>query len=172
MDEDKTGRKYLVRLSGEAINFEERISVVRTMFPFVGAKTALQEQHFAKGYAYSCRIYAIQKQEEWAFMKHYLEQALEEYQRSYEEAGTPEAIANLLWALCLGYTFSVDGETVGVEGEEYTRNCYETGLLLVDILREYKGYEVMAEYYHTLLHVIGMDDNGEGVAFKKAVGRT
>ena len=111
----------------------------------------------------------METREEWESMKHILTLATEEYQRSYEEAGTPEAIANLLWALCLEYTFSAEGETEGVEREEYTGNCYETGLLLVDILREYKVYEALAEYYNTLLHVIGMDGNGVGVEVNNAV---
>lgn len=174
MDEDQTesNQRSSGKMYGKTLTWEEQLTVVRTMFPFVSTKAALQEKHFAKGYAYSCRIYAMEKREEWASMKQYLELALTEYQRSYEETGIPEAIANLLWALCLGYTFSVDGETVGAESEEYIRDCYETGALLIGILKEYKDYEMLAEYYHTLLHVIGMDGNGAGVAVKKAVGRT
>ncbi len=156
----------------ETLTWEQQISVVRTMFPFVSTKAALQEKHFAKGDAYSCRIYAMENREERESMKQYLEQALEEYQRSYEETGTPEAIANLLWALCLGYVTSVDGETVGAEREAYTRDCYETGTLLIGFLKEYKAYEALAEYYSSLLHVIGMDGNGAGVDFNEAVGRT
>lgn len=173
MDDDKTGRNH--RNSGgmyrKTLAWEEQLTVVRTMFPFVSTKAALQEKHFAKGYAYSCRIYAMQKQEEWASMKQYLEQALEGYQRSYEEAGTPEAIVNLLWALCLGYVIFADGKSTGATREEYTKSCYETGMLLIGILREHKAYEALAEYYSTLLYVIGMDGNGAGVDFCKKVGR-
>ena len=171
MDEDKSegNQRSNGKMFGRTLTWEEQLTVVRTMFPFVSTKEALQEKHFVKGYACSCRIYAMENREEWTSMKRYLEAALTEYQRSYEEAGTPEAIANLLWALCLGYTFSVDGETVGVEREEYIGHCYETGLLLIGILREYKAYEELAEYYHTLLHVIGLDGNGAGVDFSKAV---
>jgi hypothetical protein len=164
MDEDKTGNNHRSSekrfLLGKKLTWEEQLTVVRTMFPFVSTKAALQDKHFAKGYAYSCRIFAMERREEWTSMKQYLEPALTEYQRSYEEAGTPEAIANLLWALCLGYTLALDVETVGAESEEYTRDCYETGLLMIEILREYKAYEALAEYYNTLLHVIGMDGNG------------
>ena len=172
MDEDKTGNndRRIRRVAKTALSWEEQLTVVRTMFPFISTKTALKEEHFVKGYAYSCRIYAMEKREEWVSMKQYLELASEEYQRSYEEAGTPEAIANLLWALCLGYTFSADVEMVGVESEEYTRQCYETATLLIGILREYKVYEELGEYYNTLLHVIGMDGNGAGVDFYKKVG--
>ena len=172
MEEDKTGSNHRNsgKMYGKALTWEEQLTVVRAMFPVVSTKAALQEKHFAKGYAYSCRIYAMERRAEWTSIKQYLEMALEEYQRSYEEAGTPEAIANLLWALCLEYTFSADGESVGVESEEYTRNCYETGLLLVDILREYKAYEALAEYYNTLLNLIGMGEGG--VDFSIAVGRT
>lgn len=131
-----------------------------SMFPFISSKAALQERHFVRGYACSCRIFAMETREEWESVKQYLEVALEEYQRSYEEAGTPEAIVNLLWALCLGYTLFADGKMVGVEREEYIRDCCETGMLLVGILREYKVYEEWAEYYHTLLDMIGMDGNG------------
>ncbi len=152
--------------------WEQKLEALRMMFPFVSSKTALTERHFIRGYACSCRIFAMETREEWESVKQYLETALEEYQRSYEEAGTPEAIANLLWALCLGYTFSADVETVGVESEEYTRHCYETGTLLIGILGEYKAYEALAEYYATLLHVIGMDGNGAGVDINKKVGRT
>lgn len=184
MDDDKTGRNHrsIGRTYGETqrdlmqmdsrlenLAWEKQMSVIRTMFPFVSTKAALQEKHFVKGYACSCRIYAMENRDEWSSMKKYLELALEEYQRSYEEAGTPEAIANLLWALCLGYTFAVDVETVGAESEEYIRDCYETGMLFIGILREYKAYEALAEYYNTLLHVIGMDGNGAGVEFNKAV---
>lgn len=152
--------------------WEKQMSVIRTMFPFVSSKTALQDKHFVKGYACSCRIFAMENRDEWTSMRKYLELALTEYQRSYEETGTPEAIANLLWALCLGYVTSVDGESPEATKEEYSGQCYETGRLLIGILREYKAYEALAEYYHTLLHVIGMDGNGEGVEFNKAVGRT
>ncbi len=174
MDAGQTERNHRNsgKLYGKTLTWEEQLTVVRNMFPFVSTKEALQEKHFIRGYACSCRIYAMQKREEWTSVKYILAQASEEYQRSYEEAGTPEAIANLLWALCLGYTFSADVETVGVESEEYTRQCYETGKLLVEILREYKAYEALAEYYAMLLHVIGMDGNGAGVDFNKAVGRT
>ena len=140
--------------------WEQRLAVLRTMFPFVSSKTALTEQHFIRGYACSCRIFAMETREEWELARKYLDAATEEYQRSYEEAGTPEAIANLLWAVCLGYTLSADVETVGVESEAYTGACYETATLLIGILREYKVYEALAEYYNTLLHVIGMDGNG------------
>ncbi len=187
MDEEQTGNKRsggervygklqrnLIRreLKIEELPWEQKLLLLRSAFPFVSTKTALTDGHFMRGYACSCRIYAMETREEWESAKQYLETALEEYQRSYEEAGTPEAIANLLWALCLGYTFSADVETVGVEREEYIRDCYETGTLLIGILGEYKAYEALAEYYNTLLHVIGMDGNGAGVDFKKAVGRT
>ncbi len=171
MDDDKTGRNPLLRLKAGELDFEEQLTVVRNMFPFISTKAAMKEKHFAKGYAYSCRIYAIEKQDEWASMKHYLEQALEEYQRSYEEAGTPEAIANLLWALCLGYVSSAEEDVLGTTGEEYTRGCYETGRLLIAILKEFKEYEALAEYYHTLLHVIGMAGKRAGVDLNKKMGR-
>ena len=150
--------------------WEQRLAALRTMFPFVSSKAALTEQHFIRGYACSCRIFAMETKEEWESMRTYLDAATEEYQRSYEEAGTPEAIANLLWAVCLGYTVSADVETVGVESGEYTRHCYETTALLIGILREYKAYEELAEYYTKLLHVIGMDGNGEGVDLYEKVG--
>ncbi len=174
MDEDQTGSKHRNNrnVCGKMLTWEEQLSVMRTMFPFVSTKVALQEKHFVKGYACSCRIFAMENREEWASVKKYLEPALEAYQRSYEEAGAPEAVANLLWALCLGYTLSADVKAVGAESEEYSRDCYETGLLLVDILREYEAYEELAEYYKTLLHVIGMDGNRTGVEFCVAVGRT
>ncbi|MBQ8548584.1 MAG: hypothetical protein IJ427_08805 [Lachnospiraceae bacterium] len=184
MDDDKTGRKH--RSSGcvhgetprdemrmdcrlENLAWEKQMSVLRSMFPLVSTKAALQEKHFVRGYACSCRIFAMENRDEWVSMKQYLELALEEYQRSYEETGTPEAVANHLWALCLGYTFAVDVETVGAESEAYTRDCCETGMLLINILREYEAYEALAEYYYRLLHVIGMDGNGAGVEFNKAV---
>jgi len=171
MDEDKSEGNHQSngKMFGRTLTWEEQLTVVRTMFPFVSTKEALKEKHFVRGYAYSCRIYAMEKREEWTSMKHILALALTEYQRSYEEAGTPEAIANLLWALCLGYVSSVEGEKVGAEKEEYNRECYETGRLLVGILRENKAYEELAEYYKTLLHVIGMDGNGAGVDLSKAV---
>ena len=174
MDEEQTeGNHHKDRNEwGKTLRWEERLSVIRTMFPFVSTKAALQEKHFVKGYACSCRIFAMENREEWASVKKYLEPALEAYQRSYEEAGTPEAVANLLWALCLGYTLALDVETVGAESEEYTRSCYETGRLLINILREFNEYEALAEYYKTLLHVIGMDGNGVGAEFRVAVGRT
>lgn len=140
--------------------WEQKMEALRRMFPFVSSKAALQEKHFVRGYACSCRIFAMEKREEWNSMKQYLELATEEYQRSYEEAGTPEAIANLLWALCLRYTFSADVKQVGAESETYTGECYETATLLIGILRESEAYEALAEYYNTLLHVIGMDGNG------------
>ena len=162
MDEDQTERNH--RNSGSAawktLTWEKQIAAVRSMFPFVSSKTAFEERHFVRGYACSCRIFAMETREEWESMANYLDVATEEYQRSYEETGTPEAVANLLWAVSLGYTFSADVRTVGVESEEYTRDCYETGLLLVDILREYKAYEALAVYYNRLLHVTGMDGNG------------
>lgn len=184
MDDDKIGRKH--RSSGcvhgetprdemrmdsrmDSVAWEKQMLVLRTMFPLVSTKAALQEKHFVRGYACSCRIFAMETRKEWESMRKYLDAATEEYQRSYEEAGTPEAIANLLWALCLGYTFAVDVETVGAEREACTRDCYETGMLLIDILREYEAYEALAEYYHRLLHVIGMDGNGVGVEFSKAM---
>ena len=175
MDEDKTESK---RSSGEsayeerqrdmirrgfkveAFTWEQKLAVIRNLFPFVSSKAALQEPHFVRGYACSCRIFAMETREEWEPVKQYLTLATEEYQRSYEEAGTPEAIANLLWALCLGYVAFVEGETVRAEREAYTRDCHETGLLLIGILREYEVYEELAEYYKTLLYVIGMDGNG------------
>ena len=187
MDEENIGRTYcgvgseqgelkqnLVQreLKFEVFTWEQKIALLRNLFPFVSSKTALQEPHFLRGYACSCRIFAMETMEEWESVKQYLEMAFAEYQRSYEETGTPEAVANLLWALCVGYTLLVDGETVGVEREEYTRNCYETGRLLVEILREYKAYDALAEYYNSLLYVIGMDGNGVGVKFYKKMGRT
>ena len=152
----------------EALPWEQKLAVLRNLFPFVSSKSALQEPHFVRGYACSCRIFAMEKSEEYS-MELYLDMAVEEYQRSYEEAGTPEAIANLLWALCLGYTFSMDVKQVGAESEEYGWDCYETGILLIGILREYKAYEALAEYYRRLLHVIGMDGNGAGVDLGNAV---
>lgn len=140
--------------------WEQRLAALRTMFPFVSSKTALTEQHFIRGYACSCRIFAMETREEWELARKYLDAATEAYQRSYEETGTPEAIANLLWAVCLWYTLSADVETVGVESEAYTGACFETATLLIGILWEYKAYEALAEYYNTLLHVIGMDGNG------------
>ena len=140
--------------------WEQRLAALRTMFPFVSSKTALTGQHFIRGYACSCRIFAMETREEWELARKYLDAATEAYQRSYEETGTPEAIANLLWAVCLGYTLSADVERMGVESEAYTGACYETATLLIGILREYKTYEALAEYYNTLLHVIGMDGNG------------
>lgn len=184
MDDDKTGRKHksIGSMYGETprdeiqtdfrlenLAWEKQTSVLRSMFPLVSSKTALQEKHFVRGYACSCWIFAMETRKEWESMRKYLDAATEEYQRSYEEAGTPEAIANLLWALCLEYTFAVDVETVGAESEAYTRDCYETGMLLIDILREYEAYEALAEYYYRLLHVIGMDGNGAGVEFSKAM---
>lgn len=162
MGDDNIGRKR----SGVGSLYGE---LQRNMFPFVCSKAALREQHFVRGYACSCRIFAMETGEEWESMRQYLEQATEEYQRSYEEAGTPEAIANLLWALCLGYVTSVDGETVGAESEEYARDCYETGMLLIDVLREFKAYEALAEYYLEVLYLIGMAGNGAGVEVNKAV---
>ena len=150
--------------------WEQKLAALRTMFPFVSSKAALTERHFIRGYACSCRIFAMETGKDFESLGKYLDVATEEYQRSYEEAGTPEAIANLLWAVCLGYTFSADEETVGVESEEYTGHCYETATLLIGILREYKAYEELAEYYNTLLHVIGMDGNGAGVERYKKVG--
>lgn len=161
MDESKTGRN---------LNWEEQRSVFQTMFPCVSTKTALQEKHFVKGYACSCRIYAMESREEWSSMKQYLEQALEEYQRSYEETGTPEAVANLLWGLCVGYVSSVDGEIPDATRGEYTRSCYETGMLLIGILRESKEYAALAEYYLALQYFIGMVGNEAGVDYNKAVG--
>ena len=172
MDEDQTGRNH--RNSGRVIwkelTWEKQIAAVRSMFPFVSSKTAFAERHFVRGYACSCRIFAMETREEWESMENYLDVATEEYQRSYEETGTPEAVANLLWALCLGYTFSADVKTMGVESEEYIRDCYETGLLLIGILREYKEYKALAAYYAKLLHVIGMDGNKAGVDVIKEVG--
>ena len=172
MEADKTGREHknIRRMQVEATTWETRMPVLRTMFPFVGTKTALQDKHFTKGYAYSCRIYAMEKQGDWISMKQYLEQAMEEYQRSYEECGTLESVANLLWALCLGYVSSVDGEIPEVTREEYTQSCYETGMLLIGILRESKEYRALAEYYFALLYFIGMMGNEAGVEFNKAVG--
>ena len=172
MDEDQTEDKQRNSgtICGKVLTWEEQLSVMRNMFPFVSSKAALQDKHFVRGYACSCRIFAMETREEWESMRKYLDAATEEYQRSYEEAGTTEAIANLLWALCLGYTFSVDVETVGVESEEYTRQCYETAILLIGILREYKEYEALGEYYSTLLHVIGMEGNGAGVDLYKKMG--
>lgn len=185
MDEDQTEDKHrnegsmceepkrnlrLTEFRVGEFTWEQRLAVLRTMFPFVSSKAALTEQHFVRGYACSCRIYAMETREEWESMENYLDVATEEYQRSYEETGTPEAVANLLWAVCLGYTFSADVKTVGVESEEYTRDCYETATLLIGILREYKAYEELAEYYNTLLHVIGMDGNRAGVERYKRVG--
>ena len=174
MDEDNTENNHQDNgaMHGKTLTWEEQLSVVRTMFPFISSKVALRDAHFVKGYAYSCRIFAMETREEWESLKRILSLATEAYQRSYEEAGTPEAIANLLWALCLGYTFSTDVETVGVESEEYSRGCYETGMLLIGILREYKEYAALAGYYKTLLHVIGVDGNEVGVEFRKKVGRT
>ncbi|MBQ8800119.1 MAG: hypothetical protein IJZ55_11200 [Lachnospiraceae bacterium] len=150
--------------------WEQYSSVFRTMFPIVSTKTALQDTHFTKGFAHSCQIYAIETKERWASMKQHLEQALEEYRKSYEESGTLESVANLLWALCLGYACSVDGEAVRGENTEYTKNCYETGMLLIGILRETKVYEELAEYYFALLYYIGMVGNGMGIEHNKAVG--
>ena len=144
----------------EEFPWEQKLAVLRELFLFVSSKAALQEPHFVRGYACSCRIFAMETREEWESVKQYLTLATEEYQRSYEEAGTPEAIANLLWALCLGYVAFVERETMGAEREAYTQSCYETGRLLIDILRENDVYEALAEYYKTLLHVIGMDGNG------------
>ena len=175
MDEEQTGNKRgggervyeklqrnLIRrdLKIEELPWEQKLSLLRSAFPFVSSKAALQEPHFVRGYACSCRIFAMETREEWESVKQYLTLATEEYQRSYEEAGTPEAIANLLWALCLGDVVFVEGETLGAEREAYTRDCHETGLLLIEILREYAVYEELAEYYKTLLYVIGMDGNG------------
>ena len=154
----------------EDYTWEQRLEALRILFPFVSTKEAMQERHFVRGYACSCRIFAMETREEWESMENYLDVATEEYQRSYEETGTPEAVANLLWAVCLGYTFSADVKTVGVESEEYTGDCYETATLLIEMLREYKAYEELAEYYNTLLSVIGMDGNGAGVDRYKKVG--
>lgn len=175
MDEDSTGRKrrgvgsmyeeyqralMQTEFRIKTLPWEQKLLLLRSAFPFVSSKAALQEPHFVRGYACSCRIFAMETREEWKSVKQYLALATEEYQRSYEEAGTPEAIANLLWALCLGYVAFGEGETVGAEREAYTRDCHETGLLLIGILREYEIYEELAEYYKTLLYVIGMDGNG------------
>ena len=170
MEEDETGNTEMTEVQTGTTCWEKQRSMFWTMFPLVSTKEALQEKHFARGYAYSSRLYAMRSRSEWNSMRQYPELALTEYQRSYEETGTPEAIANLLWAVCLGYTFSADVKTVGGEREEYTRDCYETGQLLIEILKEHKEYEALAEYYNTLLYVIGMDSNGAGVEYRKKVG--
>ena len=185
MDEDQTEDKQrndgsmcemsqmnlrLTEFRGGDFSWEQKLEALRILFPFVSSNAALQDKHFVRGYACSCRIFAMETRKEWESMRKYLDVATEEYQRSYEEAGTPEAIANLLWALCLGYTFSADVKMVGVESGEYTGQCYETAILLIGILKEYKEYEALGEYYNTLLHVIGMDGNGAGVERYKRVG--
>ena len=164
------GESIQEAVQAEELPWEKQMSVMRAMFPFVSAKAALQEKHFTKGYACSCRIFAMENREEWASMKQYLEAALEEYQRSYEEAGTVESVANLLWALCVGYASSVDGETAENAREEYTGSCYETGMLLMGILRESKEYAALAEYYFALQYFIGMVGNKGGVEFNRTVG--
>ncbi len=169
MDEEITRQCNWIGVPAETMEFERKISVFRTMFPFVSTKAALKEKYFAKGYAYSCLVFGMENREAQKAMKQYLEQALEEYQRSYEEAGTPEAIANLLWALCVGYACTAEGETA-VVSTEHTESCYETGMLLIGILREAEEYRALAEYYLALLYVIGMGNNGAGVDFNKKVG--
>ena len=185
MDEDQTEDNYrnegsiceelrrslrVTEFRGGDFTWEQKFEALRILFPFVSSKEALKERHFIRGYACSCRIFAMEAEEDSESLGKYLDAAIEAYQRSYEEAETPEAIANLLWALCLGYTFSADVKIVGVESEAYTRHCYETATLLTGILRESETYEALAEYYNTLLHVIGMDGNGEGVDLYKKVG--
>ena len=150
----------LMELRGGNFTWEQKLEALRILFPFVSSKVAMQERHFVRGYACSCLIFSMETEKDREFLGKYLDAATEEYQKSYEEAGTPEAVANLLWAVCLGYTFSADVKTVGVESEAYTRDCYETATFLIGILRDYKAYEELAEYYARLLHVIGMDGNG------------
>lgn len=170
MCEEQKRNLRLMEFRGGNYTWEQKLEALRILFPFVSSKAALTEGHFVRGYACSCRIFAMETEEEWESMRKYLDTATEEYQRSYEEAETPEAIANLLWVVCFGYTVSADVKTVGVESEEYTRHCYETATLLIGILREYKVYEALAEYYNTLLHAIGMDGNGAGVDLYKKMG--
>ena len=172
MDEEQTERihRNTEKLHGKMLTWEEQLSVMRTLFPFVSTKAALQEKHFVRGYACSCWIFAMETREEREFMKQYLGVALTEYQRSYEEAGTPEAIANLLWCLCVGSFFRAEGELSEGKRREYTKDCYETGMLLIDILREYKAYEELAKYYGTLLNVVGTGGNAVGVERSKKVG--
>lgn len=141
-----------------------------TMFPIVSTKTALLDSHFAKGYGYFSRIWAGERQGEYAFVKQCLELALEEYQRSYEESGTVESVANLLGGLCLEYVLSVDEGAGRTEDADYTRECYETGMLLIDILKESKVYAELGEYYFALQFLIGMVSNGAGVEHNKAAG--
>ena len=172
MDEDQTERIYrnAGMMCGKTLTWEEQLSVMRTLFPFVSSKAALQEKHFLRGYANSCRIFAMENREEEALLNQHLEQAFTEYQRSYEETGTPEAIANLLWCLCVGCFFRAVGECPEETRVEYTKDCYETGLLLSGILREYKAYEELAEYYGTLLNVVGTGGNAVEVDRSKKVG--
>ena len=89
MDEDQTGSKHQNNrnVCGKTLTWEEQLSVMRTMFPFVSSKEALQDKHFVKGYACSCRIFAMENREEWTSVKHILTTAITEYQRSYEEDG-------------------------------------------------------------------------------------
>lgn len=172
MDEDQTERIYRNEgmMYGKMLTWEEQLSVMRTLFPFVSTKAALQEKHFVRGYVCSCWIFAMETREEREFMKQYLDVALTEYQRSYEEAGTPEAIANLLWCLCVGSFFRAEGELSEGKRREFTKDCYETGLLLSGILREYKAYEELAEHYYTLLNVVGAGGTAVGVDCNKKVG--
>lgn len=169
MTDEITQQNSFLGIPTETTEQERKLSVFRTMFPFVSSKAALKEKYFAKGYAYSCLVFGMENKEAQASMNRYLEQALEEYQKSYEEAGSPEAIANLLWVMCVSYACTAEGEAA-VISTEHTESCYETGMLLIGILREVEEYRALAEYYLALLYVIGMGSNGAGVDFNKKVG--
>lgn len=169
MTDELTQQNRFFGISMETMELEKKLSLFRIMFPFVSTKEALKEKYFAKGYAYSCLVFGMENREAQLSMNRYLEQALEEYQKSYEEAGSPEAIANLLWVMCVSYACAAEGETAMID-TEHTESCYETGMLLIGILREAEEYRALAEYYLALLYVIGMGSNGAGVDFNKAVG--
>lgn len=170
MEEDETGNTEMTEVPAGTTCWEKQRSMFWTMFPLVSTKEALQEKHFARGYAYSSRLYAMRSRSEWNSMRQYPELALTEYQRSYEETKTPEAVANLLWALCVGYVSAVDEDTPEMLSDEDAQSYRETGLLLIDILREFQGYEALAEYYLALQYMIGMSGNRVRVEENKAVG--
>ena len=79
MDEEQTGNKRsggervyeklqrnLIRreLKIEELPWEQKLSLFRSAFPFVSSKAALQEPHFVRGYACSCRIFAMETRED------------------------------------------------------------------------------------------------------------
>lgn len=97
-----------VDLNIDGLTWEKAMSVMESMFPIVCSDKAMQDEHFAKGHAYTIRIRNTIGKSGSTVMRSMLERALAAYQDSLSQSGTVESAANMLWLIFVCFSLLPD----------------------------------------------------------------